>query len=70
MTGLCEDWVEDQLDGYASEEWTAAQVSRLDGELKEVLERWDSAARQFARLEDDPLIGAAGALGVRRRNHP
>ena len=58
LAGLCEDWVDHRLDGYASERWTDAQISRSSGEsLEEVLERWRSAAERFAQLEDDPTLG-------------
>jgi uncharacterized protein (TIGR03083 family) len=58
LTGLCEDWTHHRLDGYASDEWTAVQVSRFEGHtLEEVHERWRLAARQFARLDDDPVMG-------------
>jgi len=58
LTGLCEDWVDHRLDGYASERWTDAQVSRSSGEaLEQVLERWRRAAERFAQLEDDPVMG-------------
>jgi hypothetical protein len=29
LAGLCEDWVQGRLAGYASEAWTANQVERL-----------------------------------------
>jgi len=58
LAGLCEDWVDHRLDGYASERWTDAQVSRSSGEtLEQVLERWRRAAERFTRLEGDPVMG-------------
>jgi uncharacterized protein (TIGR03083 family) len=58
LAGLCEDWVDHRLDGYASERWTDAQVSRSSGEtLEQMLERWRRAAERFAQLEDDPVMG-------------
>ena len=33
LSGLCEDWVDHRLDGYASEGWTAAQVRSPRGSL-------------------------------------
>ena len=58
LAGLCEDWVDHRLDGYASGKWTGAQVSRSSGEsLEQVLERWRKAAERFAQLEDDPVMG-------------
>ena len=58
LTGLCEDWVERRLDGYASGAWTAAQVERCAGlTLDAILDRWAAAAERFARLDDDPVMG-------------
>ena len=58
LAGLCEDWVDHRLDGYASERWTDAQVSRAyDETLEQVLERWRKAAERLAQLEDDPVMG-------------
>ena len=58
LAGLCEDWVDHRLDGYASERWTDAQVSRsADETLEQVLERWRRAAERFAQLGDDPVMG-------------
>jgi uncharacterized protein (TIGR03083 family) len=58
LTGLCEDWVDHRLDGYASDEWTAAQVRRFAAStLDEVLDRWYRASEHFARLGDDPVMG-------------
>ena len=52
LTGLCEDWVAGRLDGYASEEWTGAQIRRFEGRpLNDVLARWDEALVGFARLD-------------------
>ena len=64
LTGLCEDWVDRRLDGYASQRWTDAQVSRASGEtLAWVLERWRRAAARFAQLEDDPVMGPPARWG-------
>jgi uncharacterized protein (TIGR03083 family) len=58
LAGLCEDWVDHRLDGYASDSWTAAQVSRFSAcDLDEILERWHGAMDRFAALEDDPVMG-------------
>lgn len=58
LTGLCEDWVEGRLDGYASEAWTAAQVERFRNcTVDEILQRWDDSAARFIQLEDDPVMG-------------
>jgi len=58
LVGLCEDWVDHRLDGYASEEWTAAQVDRFAAStLDEVVERWYRSSERFVRLDDDPVMG-------------
>jgi len=58
LTGLCEDWVEGRLDGYASEAWTAAQVKRFRNcSVDETIHRWDDSAKRLIRLEDDPVMG-------------
>ena len=54
LAGLCEDWVNHQLDGYASEPWTAAQVARFaQRSCPEILERWADTMGAFAALGDD-----------------
>ena len=58
LAGLCEDWVGHRLDGYASDEWTAAQVDRFAAcGIDEVFERWYSASECFLQLDDDPVMG-------------
>jgi uncharacterized protein (TIGR03083 family) len=58
LVGLCEDWVDHRLDGYASKKWTDAQVARFSGEtVEQILERWRRAAERFAQLNDDPVMG-------------
>jgi uncharacterized protein (TIGR03083 family) len=58
LTGLCEDWVDHHLDGYASEAWTAAQVDRFAAStLDDVVERWYWASERFIRLDEDPVLG-------------
>ena len=40
LTGLCEDWVDGNLLGYASDTWTAAQVARFEGwSVDDILDR-------------------------------
>jgi uncharacterized protein (TIGR03083 family) len=52
LTGLCEDWVADRLDGYASEKWTSTQISRYeDHTCREVLDVWRDSMGSFARLD-------------------
>ena len=44
LSGLCEDWVDHRLDGYASQVWTGAQVARFaEQPLADILGRWDVA---------------------------
>jgi uncharacterized protein (TIGR03083 family) len=58
LTGLCEDWVTNNLLEYASDEWTARQVARFEGRsLDDILDAWAVAAPQFAELPDDPIMG-------------
>jgi uncharacterized protein (TIGR03083 family) len=58
LAGLCEDWVDGQLDEYATEAWTARQVERFSGaSLDEVLDRWATAIESFAVLPPDPVMG-------------
>jgi uncharacterized protein (TIGR03083 family) len=58
LVGLCEDWGDHRLDGYASTAWTADQVSRsVDLEVVDLLSRWTDLVTEFARLDDDPLMG-------------
>jgi uncharacterized protein (TIGR03083 family) len=58
LAGLCEDWVGHRTDGYASDGWTAAQVTRSsDLALEQVFARWRDATASFARLGDDPVMG-------------
>jgi uncharacterized protein (TIGR03083 family) len=61
LTGLCEDWVEGRLDGYASDAWTARQVARFAHDpLVEILARWGSVFEAFLALPDDPVMGPPG----------
>jgi uncharacterized protein (TIGR03083 family) len=58
LAGLCEDWVDHRTDGYASDEWTAAQVARSSGQsLTELVARWRRASASFGALDDDPVMG-------------
>lgn len=61
LAGLCQDWAALNLDGYASDEWTAAQVDRFDGaSITEVVEAWRTALHGFAEVTESP-IGATPA---------
>jgi len=58
LAGLCEDWVSHHLEGYASDEWTAAQVDRFAAcTVDEVFERWYGASERFVLLDDDHVMG-------------
>jgi hypothetical protein len=58
LAGLCEDWVEGRLDGYASDKWTAAQIARFGGcTTDDILRRWVAASAGFAQLPEDPVMG-------------
>jgi uncharacterized protein (TIGR03083 family) len=53
LAGLCQDWVDDRRFGYASEEWTADQVSRFAGRpCAEILEAWAVAMGPFRELRE------------------
>jgi uncharacterized protein (TIGR03083 family) len=61
LTGLCEDWVNNRLDGYASEDWTADQVARhSDLSCAQLLDRWAEALVPFCRL-DQLFLGSPPA---------
>jgi uncharacterized protein (TIGR03083 family) len=58
LVGLCEDWVDHRLDGYASAPWTADQIARFgDSSVAALLSRWSELLPDFASLDDDPLMG-------------
>ncbi len=57
LAGLCEDWVNHRLDGYASERWTADQVSRHDrSTCEEMFDAWRDAMVAFTNLRE-PFLG-------------
>ncbi len=59
LAGLCQDWAHHRLDGYASDAWTEAQLSRFAGwSVDDILDEWRVAVGEFARLPDDPVMGA------------
>ena len=61
LAGLCEDWVESRLDGYASERWTADQVSRYErSTCGEIVAAWAGAMTTFRSLRE-PFLGLAPA---------
>jgi len=61
LTGLCEDWADGRLDGYASDSWTADQVSRSAGRTCErIVQSWAEAMVPFAGV-DDVLLGSPPA---------
>lgn len=58
LAGLAEDWIEGNLENYASDAWTQAQVLRFAGaSIDEIVARWRRAADELVRLEDHPLMG-------------
>jgi len=55
LAGLCEDWVNHRLDGYASGSWTANHVARYPGcTCAVILQMWAHTMKAFADLGDDP----------------
>jgi uncharacterized protein (TIGR03083 family) len=60
LAGLAADWVNGNLDEYASDVWTAAQVDARSGwDLDRVLEEWETAAPQLESILRQP-----GAVGL------
>ena len=60
LAGLAQDWVDGNLDGYGSDEWTSAQVARFSGaSVDEVLHAWGTAAGRFPNLASSPIGGTA-----------
>jgi uncharacterized protein (TIGR03083 family) len=58
LTGLCDDWVNHRIDGYATPQWTASQVQRYSSSTVDaVLDRWAELADAFALLDDDLVMG-------------
>ncbi len=58
LTGLAQDWVMGNLNGYGSDEWAAAQVARFDGAtVGELLSEWQNAVDRFGDLGPAPMGG-------------
>lgn len=56
LVGLTEDWVNSDLDGYATPAWAQQQADRHSNEpIEEVLSVWATAVEHFARLTQSPL---------------
>ncbi|MEE9416325.1 MAG: maleylpyruvate isomerase family mycothiol-dependent enzyme [Acidimicrobiales bacterium] len=54
LAGLAEDVVNGQVDGYATAEWTSAQVSKRQGaSVDEVLTGWNTSLDAFVEIMDD-----------------
>jgi uncharacterized protein (TIGR03083 family) len=64
MTGNCADVMRGNVQGVASDEWTAAQVEERKGRSTEdVLAEWAEVAPSFAAMIDD-FPGSYGAMTV------
>jgi hypothetical protein len=51
LSGLCQDWVDRRLDGYASDGWTAAQVARqTDRSCLQMLAVWEDSLSSLSNL--------------------
>lgn len=56
LAGLCQDWVDGNLDNYGTVAWTAAQVDRFgSSSIDEVVGAWQVALEEFAALTESPL---------------
>jgi uncharacterized protein (TIGR03083 family) len=54
LFGLCEDWVNHRLDGYASDSWTAVQVERnVDLTCTQIFVSWADSLVPFASLDEE-----------------
>ena len=54
LTGNCADILEGNLDGAATPEWTAAQVTaRRDRSTGDVIEEWNDVGARIAQMMDD-----------------
>jgi uncharacterized protein (TIGR03083 family) len=54
VTGNCADIINGNLDGVASDEWTAAQVeARKERSLSDIVAEWDEVGPQIAAMIDD-----------------
>lgn len=59
LTGIAEDWCAGRLDGYASSEWTEAQVARHAGATwGELRTAWRSAIAMLSSTPSHPQLGA------------
>jgi uncharacterized protein (TIGR03083 family) len=59
LAGLCQDWVRERFDGYASDPWTANQIARFaDRSMDDMFDAWSEAADAFARLPDNTFLGS------------
>lgn len=58
LTGIAEDWRDGRFDGYASTEWTGAQVARHTGsEWSELRTAWRSAIAGLPSAAPHPQLG-------------
>jgi uncharacterized protein (TIGR03083 family) len=59
LAGLCQDWVEQRFDGYASDPWTASQIARFAGwSMDDIFHAWSEAADAFTRVPDDTFLSS------------
>jgi uncharacterized protein (TIGR03083 family) len=55
LSGLVADWLNDNVENYGADEWTAKQVDDRRGRsLAEVLEEWNVTAPKYEAMMDDP----------------
>lgn len=58
LAGLADDWIQGRLDGYAGDQWTAAQIERHRMQRTvDVLDAWAANAAQLIELPDHPSMG-------------
>lgn len=58
LTGLAEDWIEENLAGYASAAWTQAQIDRHRHQpIDALVTSWATSAARLVELEPHPLMG-------------
>ena len=67
LAAVADDWGQGVLTGAPTDEQTAAQIARFDGQgVHEIIEAWTTAAAHLSHLAEDSGVGAAD----RRRRRP